>query len=44
MKAKYPEVKVLAVQYTGCDPAKSLNIATDFVHRESGSGGLLRSL
>ncbi len=27
---KYPEIKVLPVQYSGCDPAKSLNIATDF--------------
>ena len=38
MKAKYPEVKVLAVQYTGCDPAKSLNIATDMV---TGNPGLV---
>jgi ribose transport system substrate-binding protein len=29
MKAQ-PEIKVLPVQYSGCDPAKSLNIATDF--------------
>lgn len=29
MKA-YPEVEVLPVQYSGCDPAKSLNVATDF--------------
>ena len=28
---KYPEIKVLPVQYSGCDPAKSLNIATDFL-------------
>ena len=27
---KYPAIKVLPVQYSGCDPAKSLNIATDF--------------
>jgi ribose transport system substrate-binding protein len=38
MKAKYPEVKVLAVQYTGCDPAKSLNIATDML---TGNPGLV---
>jgi ribose transport system substrate-binding protein len=38
MKVKYPEVKVLAVQYTGCDPAKSLNIATDMV---TGNPGLV---
>ena len=38
MKAKYPEVKVLAVQYTGCDPSKSLNIATDMV---TGNPGLV---
>jgi len=31
MKEKAPEVKVLPVQYTGCDPAKSLNIATDML-------------
>jgi ribose transport system substrate-binding protein len=31
MKGKHPSVKVLAVQYTGCDPAKSLNIATDML-------------
>jgi ribose transport system substrate-binding protein len=30
MKAKYPDVQVLPVQYAGCDPAKALNIATDF--------------
>ena len=29
MKA-YPEIEVLPVQYSGCDPAKSLNVATDF--------------
>jgi ribose transport system substrate-binding protein len=29
MKA-YPEIDVLPVQYSGCDPAKSLNVATDF--------------
>jgi len=28
MKA-YPDIEVLPVQYSGCDPAKSLNIATD---------------
>ena len=28
---KYPEIRVLPVQYSGCDPAKSLNIATDFL-------------
>lgn len=28
MKA-YPEIEVLPVQYSGCDPAKSLNVATD---------------
>ena len=38
IKAKYPEVKVLAVQYTGCDPAKSLNIATDML---TGNPGLV---
>jgi ribose transport system substrate-binding protein len=38
MKAKHPEVKVLAVQYTGCDPAKSLNIATDML---TGNPGLV---
>jgi ribose transport system substrate-binding protein len=27
---KYPDIRVLPVQYSGCDPAKSLNIATDF--------------
>jgi ribose transport system substrate-binding protein len=27
---KYPEIEVLPVQYSGCDPAKSLNVATDF--------------
>jgi ribose transport system substrate-binding protein len=27
---KFPDVKVLPVQYSGCDPAKSLNVATDF--------------
>ena len=27
---EFPEVEVLAVQYSGCDPAKSLNVATDF--------------
>jgi ribose transport system substrate-binding protein len=27
---QHPEVKVLPVQYSGCDPAKSLNLATDF--------------
>jgi ribose transport system substrate-binding protein len=31
MKEKFPGVKVLPVQYTGCDPAKSLNIATDML-------------
>lgn len=31
MKEKYPTVKVLPVQYTGCDPAKSLNIASDML-------------
>ena len=38
MKAKHPEVKILAVQYTGCDPAKSLNIATDML---TGNPGLV---
>jgi ribose transport system substrate-binding protein len=28
MKA-FPEIEVLPVQYSGCDPAKSLNVATD---------------
>lgn len=28
---KYPDIRVLPVQYSGCDPAKSLNIATDFL-------------
>ena len=28
---KYPDVQVLPVQYTGCDPAKSLNIASDML-------------
>ncbi len=31
MKDKYPDIKVLPVQYTGCDPATSLNIATDML-------------
>ncbi len=31
MAAKYADVKVLPVQYTGCDPAKSLNIASDMM-------------
>jgi ribose transport system substrate-binding protein len=31
MKEKYPGVKVLPVQYTGCDPARSLNIASDML-------------
>ncbi len=30
MKA-YPDIKVLGVQYCGCDPAKALNIATDLM-------------
>jgi ribose transport system substrate-binding protein len=29
IKAKYPDIKVLPVQYTGCDPAQALNIASD---------------
>jgi ribose transport system substrate-binding protein len=28
---KYPDIRVLPVQHSGCDPAKSLNIATDFL-------------
>lgn len=28
---QYPDIRVLPVQYSGCDPAKSLNIATDFL-------------
>ena len=28
---KYPDIEVLPVQYTGCDPAKSLNIASDML-------------
>jgi ribose transport system substrate-binding protein len=27
---KFPDIQVLPVQYSGCDPAKSLNVATDF--------------
>jgi ribose transport system substrate-binding protein len=27
---RYPGIHVLPVQYSGCDPAKSLNLATDF--------------
>ena len=30
MKA-HPDIKVLGVQYSGCDPAKALNIATDLM-------------
>jgi len=29
MKAKFSDVQILSVQYSGCDPAKGLNIATD---------------
>jgi ribose transport system substrate-binding protein len=29
IKAKYPDIKVVPVQYSGCDPAKGLNIASD---------------
>ena len=31
MKEKYPGIRVLAVQYAACDPAKALNIATDML-------------
>ena len=31
LKEKYPDIKVVPVQYTGCDPAKSLNIASDML-------------
>ena len=31
MKEKYPGVRVVAVQYAACDPAKALNIATDML-------------
>ena len=31
MKEKYPGIRVVAVQYAGCDPAKALNIATDML-------------
>ena len=31
MAEQYPDVKVLPVQYTGCDPVKSLNIASDML-------------
>jgi ribose transport system substrate-binding protein len=27
---EFPDIEVLLVQYSGCDPAKSLNVATDF--------------
>ena len=31
MKEKYPDIRVIAVQYAACDPAKALNIATDML-------------
>ena len=31
MKEKYPGIRVVAVQYAACDPAKALNIATDML-------------
>jgi len=31
MKQKYPGIRVVAVQYAACDPAKALNIATDML-------------
>jgi ribose transport system substrate-binding protein len=31
IKEKYPGIRVVAVQYAGCDPAKALNIATDML-------------
>jgi ribose transport system substrate-binding protein len=31
IKEKYPGIRVVAVQYSGCDPAKALNIATDML-------------
>ena len=31
MKEKYPGIRVIAVQYAACDPAKALNIATDML-------------
>ena len=41
---KYPEIEVLPVQYSGCDPAKSLNVATDFYTANPDLVGLLRRL
>jgi ribose transport system substrate-binding protein len=31
MKDKYPAVKIVSVQYSACDPAKALNIASDML-------------
>ena len=31
IKEKYPGIRVVAVQYAACDPAKALNIATDML-------------
>jgi ribose transport system substrate-binding protein len=31
MKEKYPGIRVIAVQYAACDPAKALNIASDML-------------
>ncbi len=31
MKAKYPGIKVVPVQYCACDPSKALNIASDML-------------
>ena len=31
MAAKYPDIKVLPTQFTGCDPAVALNAATDII-------------
>jgi ribose transport system substrate-binding protein len=31
MKEKYPDIKIVPVQYAACDPSKALNIATDML-------------
>jgi ribose transport system substrate-binding protein len=31
MKEKYPGIRVISVQYSACDPAKALNIASDML-------------